>query len=178
MTKLLILDKDGTITTPKSGAKFVQSPSDQVLLPGVKEAIDRYAWDGWKMAIASNQGGVAVGRKTLREAIEEMQYCMNLIPKIEYGFMCPDLEGSTYYEIWRLQTGDEEWLWIEAQVSSRTYPNFRKPECGMLVRAMDVHDPRMLPQNVLYVGDRPEDEGAALAAGVEFMWADKWRAGA
>jgi len=28
---------------------------------------------------------------------------------------------------------------------------------------------------VLYVGDRPEDEQAAAAATVPFMWADKWR---
>jgi len=59
MTKLLILDKDGTLVCPKSGKEFVQHPEDQELIPGVSEAIARYAANGWKMAIASNQGGVA-----------------------------------------------------------------------------------------------------------------------
>ena len=55
--KLAVIDKDGTLTTSVSGAKFPQSPTDQKLLPGVKEAIDRLRADGWTLAIASNQGG-------------------------------------------------------------------------------------------------------------------------
>ena len=55
--KLAVLDKDGTLTTPISGDKFSQSPQDQRLLPGVREAIDRLRSDGWSLAIASNQGG-------------------------------------------------------------------------------------------------------------------------
>lgn len=55
--KLCVLDKDGTLIRPASGAKFPQTPTDQELLPGVKEAIDRMRADGWTFAIASNQGG-------------------------------------------------------------------------------------------------------------------------
>ena len=57
MTKLLVLDKDGTLTRPKSGNTFVQNPEDQELIEGVAEAIARYVADGWTLAIASNQGG-------------------------------------------------------------------------------------------------------------------------
>ena len=46
MEKLLILDKDGTLVRPKSGNEFVQHPEDQELLPGVVEAIARYAANG------------------------------------------------------------------------------------------------------------------------------------
>jgi D-glycero-D-manno-heptose 1,7-bisphosphate phosphatase len=57
MTKLLVLDKDGTLVHPKSGNTFVQHPEDQELIEGVAEAIARYVADGWTIAIASNQGG-------------------------------------------------------------------------------------------------------------------------
>jgi D-glycero-D-manno-heptose 1,7-bisphosphate phosphatase len=57
--KLLVLDKDGTITKTRSGQTFVRHPQDQELIPGVAEAIAQYIADGWTIAIASNQGGVA-----------------------------------------------------------------------------------------------------------------------
>ena len=40
MAKLLILDKDGTLVRPKSGGRFVQSPDDQELIPGVVEVLE------------------------------------------------------------------------------------------------------------------------------------------
>ncbi len=55
--KLAVLDKDGTLTQPISGARFPKNPQDQGLMPGVREAIDRLRADGWSLAIASNQGG-------------------------------------------------------------------------------------------------------------------------
>ena len=30
-------------------------------------------------------------------------------------------------------------------------------------------------ESVVFVGDRPEDEQAEIAAGVSFEWADEWR---
>ena len=43
MPKLLLLDKDNTLIQTKSGKQFVDGPTDQVLMPGVKETLDRYA---------------------------------------------------------------------------------------------------------------------------------------
>ena len=60
MTKLLVLDKDGTITQTKSGETFPTHPEDQELIEGVSEAVQRYVDDGWTIAIASNQGGCQV----------------------------------------------------------------------------------------------------------------------
>lgn len=59
MSKLLILDKDGTLVTPASGKKFVHHPEDQVVLPGVHEAIAQpkqfLAWvDQGKILTASS----------------------------------------------------------------------------------------------------------------------------
>lgn len=166
--KLLLLDKDGTIVFPASGEKFVQSPDDQQLLPGVAEAIDRYANEGWTMAIASNQGGVAAGHKTLEEAFCEMQFCLKLLGGhcTWRVYFCPDFEGKTCFAgDWR---GFENYSWLIAQ------RGYRKPNPGMIQAAMlecQITD----PQSVLFVGDRPEDEQAAIAAGVPFMWADAWR---
>jgi histidinol phosphatase-like enzyme len=63
--KLAILDKDGTLIEPKSGAKFPESPEDQQLLPGVRDAIERLKAEGWTIAIASNQGGCDWAEKTV-----------------------------------------------------------------------------------------------------------------
>ncbi|KAM3093202.1 HAD hydrolase-like protein [Phormidesmis sp. 146-12] len=48
--------------------------------------------------------------------------------------------------------------------------NFRKPGPGMLKLAIDNHP----SDRILYVGDRPEDEGAAAAAGIPFKWAHEF----
>ena len=76
--KLAIFDKDGTLIAPKIGAKFVDHPEDQILLPGVADGIQSLAADGWAIAIASNQGGVAAGHKSLGCAIDEMFFAMRL----------------------------------------------------------------------------------------------------
>jgi len=52
------------------------------------------------------------------------------------------------------------------------YGNFRKPLPGMLNFAKNYYG---VPDQILMVGDRPEDEQAAIAANVPFMWADTWR---
>jgi len=72
--KLAILDKDGTIVQPKSGNKFVQNPTDQILIDGVVDGCKRLIDAGYVLAIASNQGGVSAGFKTLDQASSEMSY--------------------------------------------------------------------------------------------------------
>lgn len=57
MANLIVFDKDGTLTRPKSGKIFPQSPQDQELLPGVLEHIELLRSNRWIMAIASNQDG-------------------------------------------------------------------------------------------------------------------------
>ncbi len=66
--------------------------------------------------------------------------------------------------------------WVELTNAKR---KFRKPADGMI----DAIASRVLGhrvwhvdfEEILFVGDRPEDEQAAAAAGVRFMWADAWR---
>lgn len=197
MNKLAILDKDGTLTDPASGEKFVQHPQDQVLLPGVKEAVEKLVADGYTLVIASNQGGVAAGHKSLDDAISEMYYCLSLLPEISHAFFCPDFEGKNLWSCPKLsqiyvkdtsngttyfQVGaDGLPMMPEATLVSEnknfTYHQlrgrFRKPGPGMLLSAQiwaGATDCRM-------IGDRPEDSQAAEAAGIPFLDAAKWRTG-
>ena len=130
LIKLAIVDKDGALVCPKSGNTFVQNPQDQELLPGVQEAVSRLVADGYVLVIASNQGGVAAGHKTLEDAIAEMQYCLSLLPQIDRAYFCPDY-GKTCIAVLRNLSrwvdagecwGDDRW-------------QYRKPQAGMLYMA-------------------------------------------
>ncbi|MBD2156270.1 HAD-IIIA family hydrolase [Leptolyngbya sp. FACHB-16] len=173
--KLLILDKDGTLVKSCSGQEFIQAPDDQELFPGVYSVLQKWRDDGWKMAIASNQGGVAEGYKSLESAIEEVRYCLYLgSPMIEVGCLCPDFEGVECYEVRKHAVFTPKERGEKYQALEGT---FRKPMPGMLqyLILQFLPLPPDGPIEVLYVGDRPEDESAALAAGVEFLWAHEWR---
>lgn len=203
--KLLILDKDGTLTTTVSGEKFVQHPKDQQLLPGVAEALQRYADNGWQSVIASNQGGVAAGYKSLDEAIREMRFCWGLIPAINRIYFCPDLEYGENCHVLKCRHQWLDWTtsgkeWLCDGFGDNPYDSFggyRKPNPGMIKAAirdffgMNAVDLLALTKpfegniplrlyrtnqaNILFIGDRPEDEQAAANAGIPFMWAHEWR---
>ncbi len=169
--KLAIFDKDGTLTTPKSGEKFVQHPEDQMLLPGVAEGISAMAADGWAMAIASNQGGVAAGHKTLDEAIAEMQYAMQLTG-IREAMIAHSYEphyGEAINFLWAEDSNEIGW-----DIQTHKNMRFRKPDCGM-IQSLRYFRYDVVTET-LFVGDRPEDQQAAANANVEFQWADEWRA--
>ncbi|MBE9193571.1 hypothetical protein IQ230_25235 [Gloeocapsopsis crepidinum LEGE 06123] len=44
--ELLLLDCDGTIREPISGAKFIQHPEDQKIIAGAEQAIAHYHQEG------------------------------------------------------------------------------------------------------------------------------------
>lgn len=180
INKLLVIDKDGTLVKSVSGSEFVQHPEDQELLPGVKESIARYTSEGWQIVVASNQGGVAAGYKSLEDAIDEMNECLHLLKGtlglerlgvIKGGIICPD-NGRTAYYCKVAKNSNYPVVHIHEE-----YPEligqFRKPNPGMLLAAMQWLECPF--KSVLMVGDRSEDEGAAKAAGVSFQWANEWR---
>jgi D-glycero-D-manno-heptose 1,7-bisphosphate phosphatase len=177
MKKLIILDKDGTLVEPLSGSKFVQSPEDQRLLPGVMSAIQCHREQRHILVIASNQGGVAAGHKSLGEAIKEMKYCLTLCEAlVEAAFFCPNYDVSS--ACLGLPENDcclsiSEVLGWEESLRINDTGYFRKPGPGLLLFAMQQYD--VSPQDCLMVGDRPEDEQAAQVAGVAFQWAVEWR---
>ncbi|BAZ39369.1 putative hydrolase, HAD-superfamily, subfamily IIIA [Calothrix sp. NIES-4101] len=170
--KLLLLDKDGTLTIPHSGKAFPEEAWDQSPILGVKEAIGRYRAKGFMPIIISNQGGVERGYKSLEECKAEMRYAMLLFPEIKEAFFCPNFAGSDCWRIWG-KGSDYEILynadsWTVQQLD--IINQFRKPYPGMLKLACDVHG----ADEAIFVGDRKEDEQAASAAGIDFLWADDW----
>lgn len=169
--KLLILDLDGTVRQPKSGAKFITDPLDQEIIPGSQVAIANYKSQGWLIVGATNQGGVAAGYKQLEDAITEQHQTLRLCPEITCIYFCPDYQGLHC------------WLCcIEPVVESSPIHTawgtefsgtYRKPGAGMLNAAIKNHLGLRLPEHqILYVGDREEDKGAS--ANIPFMWASDW----
>jgi D-glycero-D-manno-heptose 1,7-bisphosphate phosphatase len=182
--KLVILDKDGTLTETFSGKEFVQNPEDQKLLTGVAERISELKAAGYALAIASNQGGVAKGHKSLEDAMQEMRYCMG-ISGIDAAYFCPDFEGKICYRItWngREYTDPEKFTPNDFSKSGESIVSFRKPDAGMLqvaklFRQLCLVNPEDDVEAIM-IGDRPEDQQAAAAAGISFVDAEAWRNGA
>lgn len=170
--KLLILDKDGTLVRPASGNKFVQHPEDQELIPGVVDALQHYEANGWTLAIATNQGGVAAGYKTLEQAKQEVEYCMGLSNNVFFAAaLCPD-DGETAWCWADVGDGVRMWQrWSTKFISG--VKNFRKPGDGMIHL---LWDDTLHYDQILFVGDRAEDQEAAQSFGCEFKWANEWRA--
>ena len=156
--KLIIFDKDKTLVKPKSRGRFVNFPKDQILLKGVDKKVQRLREDGVLMAIATNQGGVSAGHKSLGSAKAELSYVMKLT-QIEYGILCPDMGGRRACALTpdgeeKLSGGDASW---------------RKPGAGMVLWCLAKLGAE--PGETLFVGDRPADQQAAHSAGCEFRWA-------
>jgi D-glycero-D-manno-heptose 1,7-bisphosphate phosphatase len=170
MTKILFVDCDGTIRKPKSGAKFIQSPEDQQIIKGADDAIAHWFSEGYTVIGITNQAGVAAGHKTLSEAIAEQRYTLNLFPLLSEIYFCPDYEGLI---CWRV-TRDGEFNIANDESVEEKY-KFRKPGCGMILVASKSFGGNLA--ECWMVGDRPEDEGAAVNAGLRFMWAGDWRNG-
>jgi D-glycero-D-manno-heptose 1,7-bisphosphate phosphatase len=159
--RILCLDLDGTVRRSKSGKTFIEGPDDIEIIPGMKELIWKYKNDGWRLIFISNQAGVAYGFKDVIQVRAENRQTIDLLRKegstpVSIGIFCPyDEKGKT-----------EEYDWRSLR---------RKPMYGMLVEAECklVEEYDIFPDwnNSLFVGDRPEDEECAKAAGIPFMWA-------
>jgi D-glycero-D-manno-heptose 1,7-bisphosphate phosphatase len=178
MLRVAIFDKDYTLVAPVSGGRYVKSFDDQKLLPGVEDGLVQMYEAGWHFAIASNQGGVAAGRKSLAQVIAEMRFCLSLLPvPVNEAFFCPDYAGEECFMVTR-----DEAHPVIVPISSPPYKicildglkddvigQCRKPKPGMLLMAK-----RYAFQSI-FVGDRPEDYDAAVAARVPFISAEDWR---
>lgn len=172
MTKVLLLDLDGTVRRCKSNPQgFINDPKDQELIEGVVNAIINWPSEGWIAVGVSNQAGVICGHKSLEDCIREQHYTLHLCPWLSQICFCPDW-GETCWDVFKsgLVFPVEE---SSAKIHAELKGTYRKPQPGMLLRVMQQYG--VAPEDCVYVGDRAEDEQAAVAAGVRFMWADAWR---
>lgn len=171
---MLLIDLDGTVRETISGEKFINRPDDQKLILGVEEAIARCS--NRPLVGITNQGGVKAGFKSLQDAIEEQKITLKLLPQMETIYFCPD-DGDTVFRVTKTgfdqnYTGHHPHSQNHNSIWNRVVGKLRKPGEGMLLLAMNYYD--FSPENCLYVGDRPEDQAAALTANVPFMWAHEW----
>jgi D-glycero-D-manno-heptose 1,7-bisphosphate phosphatase len=169
MKNLIIFDKDQTLVEPLSGEKYVQHPRDQKIL----ESIDGQRTSllirdlsncGYEICVASNQGGV--GRyKTLEEAKEEFTYLLVLFPEIAGAVFAPG-KGYECYEVARRP---EDLLIKSKKIEEPGL--YRKPDPDMIGYLAAFYGDG---ECHAFIGDRPEDEQAAEAAGIPFLHRDTW----
>ena len=139
MTKLIILDRDGIIN--QDSLQYIKSPDEFILFPDSAHAIARLNRAGYRVAVATNQSGVARGlysEMQLKAIHDKMlagiQLAGGRIDAIEY---CPHMPDSGCA--------------------------CRKPKPGLLHNIAKRFDCSL--ENVPFVGDRVSDIQAAEAAG-------------
>ncbi len=128
------------------------------MLPGVYDRIAALREAGHKIAIASNQGGVAWGFISLEQADALIRDIAAKIGGADTYRFCPHDPRAA------------------GKPNSR--PEYavdcacRKPKPGMLIAIMQSLG--VSPAETVYVGDSPDDEQAAQAAGVHFVSAQQF----
>lgn len=139
--KLLILDRDGTLNTPKDD--FITSPDEWEPLPGALEAVARLNQAGWRVVIASNQP--AIGRGLLDMAVlnaihAKMNRALAAVgARVEAVFFCPHVPDDAC--------------------------NCRKPAPGLYQQIAERYGVSL--KGVPAAGDSVWDAQAAAAAGCE-----------
>lgn len=159
---MLYLDIDGTVRQGKDDAlgRFVNGPEDVVVFPEAVEMMRRWRQGGGRIIGVSNQGGIALGivdeANVAAAMIETQRQALNLFDKIAYCRHHPDAKHPEMARCW-----------------------CRKPKAGLLIESaleLAAHTGEIYPPYMgLMVGDRPEDEGCAAAAGLDFQNAAEWR---
>jgi D-glycero-D-manno-heptose 1,7-bisphosphate phosphatase len=161
---VLYLDIDGTVRQGKDDAlgRFVNGPEDVVVFPEAVEMMRRWKAGGGRIIGVSNQGGIALGLVPEAQVAAAMMatyvQAEKLFDKIAYCKHHPDAAHPEMARCW-----------------------CRKPKAGLLIEsALDLAERRpgeiYPPYMGLMVGDRPEDQACAEAAGLDFQWAADWRA--
>jgi histidinol-phosphate phosphatase family protein len=154
--RMLLLDRDGTLNR-SLGNRPPNHPGEVELLPGVGARLRRYAALGWWLVIVTNQGGVAFGYQTEREAQAVHQAVLDALPvRIDASYLCPHHPKGTIARY--------------AIACPR-----RKPAPGAILDALARFE--VAPDQCLFVGDQDTDRQAAEAAGVPFSWAWDFFAG-
>jgi D-glycero-D-manno-heptose 1,7-bisphosphate phosphatase len=153
--KLLCLDVDGTLGHPKSGGDFRQTADDWEFFPGRVEFCRDLVGSGAKIITVSNQGGVCFPWSKFSE--EEIRAVLAETAR-QIGAMASLVACSIMHP--------------KALERYRFEDPRRKPAPGMILEAKELAGVSL--DEILMVGDRPEDEQAARAAGVAFQWAHEF----
>lgn len=153
---LVIFDKDGTLIAA-CGKRPANTPAEQVVLPGVIAKLAQLRRAGYKLAIASNQGGVAWGFLSEAEAQALVKDAAKKVGGVDH---------------WRCCCYDERAAARNPSSPFARSSRRRKPNPGMLQEIMRAAN--VAPAATLMVGDQDSDRQAAKAAGCQFMWAEEF----
>jgi D-glycero-D-manno-heptose 1,7-bisphosphate phosphatase len=89
--KLVILDRDGVIN--RDSATFIKNPNEWIPIPGSLEAIALLNQHGYRVAVATNQSGIARGyfdMATLNAIHDKMHKALAQVGgRIDAVFYCP-----------------------------------------------------------------------------------------
>ena len=139
--KLLILDRDGVINFDSD--HYIKSPDEWRPVPGSLEAIAKLTQSGWRIAVATNQSGIARGMfdmETLNAINAKMHKAVTQAGgRIEAVFYCPD--------------------------SAESNSPCRKPNPGMLLAMAERFNITL--QGMPAIGDSLRDLQAAHAVGAQ-----------
>lgn len=157
MIKLIIFDADGTLVERDSGR----------LLEGVEDYMKSRPRD-IKLAIATNQG-----RPACRDAGWGDQYPTLTEVETKYDKLGERMRARVYMSL-VYATRDGSMIAPRGVPlgDPRLNPYWRKPNPGMILQAME--DADVSAEQTLFVGDGKDDETAARAANVDFVWAHEF----
>ncbi|WP_242145606.1 MULTISPECIES: HAD-IIIA family hydrolase [unclassified Bacillus cereus group] len=146
MNKAVFLDRDGILNEVLTDrVKFVNTPDDLYLLPGVAESIAKLKHSGFKVFTVTNQGGIGLGYMS-HEQLE-------------------NIHNKLQCEILKL---NESAIIDEIMVCAHKPKDgckCRKPEPGMLLALAKKHNLSLTDSYT--VGDREVDVAAGIAAGTK-----------
>ena len=155
MNRVIFLDKDGTLI---EDLPYNVDPRRIRLAPGAREAVRTWASEGWSIAIATNQSGVARGYFTLQDLEGVAAHLKETVEGLGgtwAGFWaCPHFpEGSNQYAV---------------------DCDCRKPAPGMIRDAARQLGVR--PEDCWFIGDTWMDMAAGRAAGCRtILVGPEWR---
>lgn len=154
-----------TILTPRRDIPFTEPR----VIPGVIDRLGELREAGASFAIATNQGGVAMGFQTVEEV---KQRIASAVRQLHFFYSAP---FSVHYCL------DHPSALVDKFKDPSPAQLFRrKPQPGMLLEAIRNHEIRVgvlaLDKAVSYTGDRSSDEQAALAAGIAYCDIHDWLA--
>jgi D-glycero-D-manno-heptose 1,7-bisphosphate phosphatase len=136
----VFLDRDGVLNVRPPEHEYVTSIDQFAWLPGAREAVLGLKGAGWKVAVVSNQRGVALGlvsRATLAEIEERIQGDLGPEAAIDLFSYCPhDADNGC---------------------------DCRKPRPGLITRAAAALG--VEPGESWMIGDEESDVAAGRAAG-------------
>lgn len=166
---LYLMDIDGTLIRSymREGAP-PEAYELVTVLPGRLEKLRQLRAAGDRVALVTNQGGVAMGYQTFEETRAKM---LEVLDALEFpaSKMVPlrlaadgQMRGAAlvYAAVHHPKARVREWLCSEES-------DWRKPGGGMILRAMA--DYEVTVEETVFVGDLPSDAAAADAAGVSYV---------